>query len=351
HDLIINLYNPAEPGTASNGLFHCHYNKNALEKRKMEQQKSKIRLYRALAICLVFMIGEIVGGYFASSLAVMTDAAHLLVDFISFLISLFSLWLSSRPVTKKLNFGWYRAEILGALFSVFTIWVVTGVLVAFACKRLISGDYEINGVIMLITSSCAVIANIIMGFALHEGGHGHSHGKSRNERLDESDHSHQPNASVRAAFIHVVGDLFQSISVFISALIIYLKPEYKIADPVCTFIFSLFVLATTITILRDILLVLMEGTPTGLNYTAVKEKILRVKGVETVHGLHLWALTMNQNLLSAHVTIDDALDPQEVLKEITQAVFDSFNFYSITIQVEQYVDSNPECVFCQDPKD
>uniref|UniRef100_A0A4W3JP44 Proton-coupled zinc antiporter SLC30A8 n=1 Tax=Callorhinchus milii TaxID=7868 RepID=A0A4W3JP44_CALMI len=208
-----------EPGTASNGLFHCHYNKNALEKRKMEQQKSKIRLYRALAICLVFMIGEIVGGYFASSLAVMTDAAHLLVDFISFLISLFSLWLSSRPVTKKLNFGWYRAEILGALFSVFTIWVVTGVLVAFACKRLISGDYEINGVIMLITSSCAVIANIIMGFALHEGGHGHN----------ESDHSHQPNASVRAAFIHVVGDLFQSISVFISALIIYLKVSFHLA--------------------------------------------------------------------------------------------------------------------------
>lgn len=125
----------------------------------------------------------------------MTDAAHLLVDFLSFIISLLSLWLSSRPATHKLNYGWHRAgtaltsshlsslepflclissfdlqcvsnpnppaEILGALLSVFTIWVVTGVLVYLAVERLISNDYTIEGTIMLITSACAVLANIM----------------------------------------------------------------------------------------------------------------------------------------------------------------------------------------------
>lgn len=156
------------------------------------------------------------GGYFAGSLAVMTDAAHLLVDFFSFIISLLSLWLSSRPATHRLNYGWHRAgtvkttqtkyifsiaatewlfsplqclcfsfwlhstsspqcfnpaavlfsahwcaEILGALLSVFTIWLVTGVLVYLAVERLVSNDYTIEGTVMLITSGCAVLANIM----------------------------------------------------------------------------------------------------------------------------------------------------------------------------------------------
>ncbi|XP_067888282.1 proton-coupled zinc antiporter SLC30A8-like [Heterodontus francisci] len=297
------------------------------------------------------MIGELVGGYLAGSLAVMTDAAHLLADVTSFLISLCSLWLSSRPATKKLNFGWYRAEILGALFSVITIWLVTGVLVYLACVRLIHADYEIDGMVMLITSACAVASNVIMGLALYQGGHGHSHTATYIEHSAESVHSHQPNASIRAAFIHVVGDFLQSISVLISALIIFFKPEFKVADPICTFIFSVFVLGTTITVLRDILLVLMEGAPVGLNYNAVKEKILAVNGVETMHSLHLWALTMNRVILSAHVATGDAVNPQQVLKEITQMIFDNFSVHSITIQVEQYSDQEPECIFCQEPKD
>nr|XP_014339958.1 PREDICTED: zinc transporter 8-like [Latimeria chalumnae] len=241
----------------------------------------------------------------------MTDAAHLLVDFTSFLISLCSLWLSSKPATKKLNFGWYRAEILGALLSVIIIWLVTGVLVYMACERIINSDYEIEGTVMLITAGSAVVANIILGLTLHQSGHGHSHrhghshGAQPCEHSTETGHSHQANASVRAAFIHVIGDLLQSVSVLVSALIIFFKPEYKIADPICTFVFSVFVLVTTVTILRDILLVLMEGTPIGMNYNVVKEKILTVNGVKAVHNLHLWALTMNQVVLSAHIAIGE----------------------------------------------
>lgn len=142
------------------GIKHCHDNSSAQEDREREKKVAQRRLYVVSVICLLFMIGEIIGGYLAGSLAVMTDAAHLLADFISFLISLLSLWLSSRPATHKLSYGWHRAEILGSLLSVFTIWLVTGVLVYLAVERLVSNDYTIEGTIMLITSGCALLANI-----------------------------------------------------------------------------------------------------------------------------------------------------------------------------------------------
>ncbi|NXI25613.1 ZNT2 protein, partial [Sterrhoptilus dennistouni] len=146
-------------------------------------------------------------------------------------------------------------EILGALLSVLSIWVVTGVLVYLGAQRLLSGDYDIEGGVMLITSACAVAVNIVMGVALHQTGHGHSHGAG----------GEQPNPSVRAAFVHVVGDVLQSVGDGAGGALPPLtpshplQPEYKFVDPICTFLFSALVLGTTLTILRDVLLVLMEG--------------------------------------------------------------------------------------------
>ncbi|XP_054461937.1 proton-coupled zinc antiporter SLC30A2 isoform X2 [Anoplopoma fimbria] len=362
------------------GINHCHDNSRAQEDREQEKKVAKRRLYVVSVICLIFMIGEILGGYLAGSLAVMTDAAHLLVDFISFLISLLSLWLSSRPATHKLNYGWHRAEILGSLLSVFSIWLVTGVLVYLAVERLITNDFTIEATIMLITSGCALLANIVMALILHQSGHGHSHGglsshghghshkngNKPNQVLNHTNHNdhadaeqngaanggraQQENASVRAAFVHVLGDLLQSISVFVSAIIIYFKPEYKIADPICTFLFSIFVLCTTITILRDILIVLMNGTPGGMKYGEVRDGLLAVKGVKAIHNLHIWALTINQTVLTAHVAIDETVDAQTVLREMTQACVSSYNFHSVTIQMERQTDLKPGCTLCEEPK-
>lgn len=104
---------------------------------------------------------SISGGYLSSSLAIATDAAHLLTDFASFMISLFAIWMATRPATKNMPFGWYRAEVIGALTSVLLIWVVTGVLVYLAIERVIKEDFEINAFIMLITSGIGVGVNIL----------------------------------------------------------------------------------------------------------------------------------------------------------------------------------------------
>lgn len=137
---------------------HCHTSNSA---HPGIDRSARKKLIFASLLCLLFMIGETVGGLLANSLAIATDAAHLLTDFASFMISLFSIWMASRPATKKMSFGYYRAEVIGALTSVLLIWVVTGILVLMAIQRLISGSYEIDAPIMLITAGIGVIVNIM----------------------------------------------------------------------------------------------------------------------------------------------------------------------------------------------
>uniref|UniRef100_H2YXQ8 Zinc transporter 2 n=1 Tax=Ciona savignyi TaxID=51511 RepID=H2YXQ8_CIOSA len=226
-------------------------------------------------------------------------------------------------------------EVIGALVSVVAIWIVTGVLVYLAVMRLINNKYEVHGKTMLITASLAVGFNILMGLVLHE--HSHTHG----------DASDTGNVNVRAAFIHVIGDLLQSLGVLTAAFVIYFKPEYKIADPICTFLFSVFVLITTITILRDTIIVIMEGSPVGVEYTVVKEKLLGIEGVAAVHDLRIWSLTLNQTVMSAHLAIDKSTDPNIVLKRATRRLKSLYDFHSLTIQVEYYSNDMDECKKCQ----
>uniref|UniRef100_A0A8C5J2K1 Probable proton-coupled zinc antiporter SLC30A3 n=1 Tax=Junco hyemalis TaxID=40217 RepID=A0A8C5J2K1_JUNHY len=303
--------------------------------------QARRQLSVACAVCCLFMVGEVIGGYLAHSLAIMTDAAHLLTDVGSMSVSLFSLWVSSRPPTKTMTFGWHRSETLGALASVLSIWVVTAALVYLAAARIISNDYEIESRAMLATSACAVGVNLVyvMAYILHQSPAGHGHGTGAYE-----------HTSVRAAFVHVVGDLLQSVSVLVAATIIYFKPQCKIADPISTLFFSVFVLGSTITILRDVFMVLMEGAPRGLHFDTVKEALLGARGVRGVHDLHLWALTLNHAAVSVHVAVDAGADTEMVLQEVTARLQSRFGFALCTVQVEQHQEESAGCPHCQDPR-
>ncbi|XP_039459267.1 zinc transporter 2-like isoform X2 [Oreochromis aureus] len=266
------------------------------------------KLFTACAVSLVFMTGEVIGGYAAGSLAIMTDAAHLLTDFVSIVISIFSLWIASRPKTGTMTFGWYRAEILAMFLSVVSIWAVTVVLVLSAVQRISDGEYEIDSEIMLITSGCAVGVNVLMILILHQPGssHGHSHGFATNltQRDKHGQRNSHGNASVKAAFIHVVGDLVQSVGVMLAATIIHFWPEYKVADPICTFLFSLLVIGTTLPVTRDVFRILLEGAPRDVSFGAVRELLLSVGGVTAIHSLHMWSLNTTHSLLSVHLATD-----------------------------------------------
>ncbi|XP_030032602.1 zinc transporter 2 isoform X2 [Manduca sexta] len=352
-------------GSISEAERHCHRSRNEeIDKR------ARRKLIIASVLCVIFMIGEIVGGYLSNSLAIATDAAHLLTDFASFMISLFSLWVAGRPATRRMPFGWYRAEVIGALTSVLLIWVVTGVLVYMAVQRVIYKEFEIDATVMLITSAVGVAVNLVMGLTLHQhghshggGGHGHSHGSSNpvlnNKERPESDvessssHQHEhhtENINVRAAFIHVLGDFLQSFGVLIAAIVIYFQPSWSLVDPICTFLFSVLVLITTFNIIKDTLLVLMEGSPRGVDFQEVANTFLSLAGVVRIHNLRLWALSLDKTALSAHLAIRSGVSPQKVLEEATRLVHEKYNFFEMTLQIEEFSDGMEECSQCKMPQ-
>jgi len=342
---------------------HCHQSREGGVDKKAQR-----KLVLASVLCILFMIGEVVGGVLANSLAIATDAAHLLTDFASFMISLFAIWIAAKPNSHRMSFGWHRAEVLGATVSVLLIWVVTGILNFMAIQRVMSPDFEIDAVAMLITSGVGVAFNIVMGCTLHQhghshggGGHGHSHGgeghgHSHGEHDSEAgdihdDEKEQENINVKAAFIHTVGDLLQSIGVFVAAIIIYFKPTWTLIDPICTFVFSILVLATTVKILKDTLNVLMEATPQGINYDRVQKMFLSVDGIQKVHSLRIWGLTTNKSALAAHLVISPGFSSQTVLHQATAVVRSKYKFYEMTLQVEEFQNTMDQCTQCKDPRE
>ncbi|KAL5509440.1 hypothetical protein EMCRGX_G004816 [Ephydatia muelleri] len=375
------------------------------------------KLWIACGIALVFMIAEVVGGLLSNSLAILTDAAHMLSDFAAFLISLFAIWIARRPASQKMSFGWYRAEVVGAVISVLIIWLLTGVLVYEAILRIINQDYEIDADIMLITACGGVFVNVFMmavlghGHSHGGGGHGHSHGGGGghgheehhgddhhghshghdhhgHDHHDDDHHGHDhhghshggggnqvintnadeesinldeedievkmssvkklaQNINVRAAFIHVIGDLIQSVGVVIAGYIIKFEPTWKVADPICTFLFSILVLFSTTNILRDALLILMEATPRHVNYEEVKRDLGKVAGVKHAHSLHIWSLTLTRTALAAHLALEPGVNYQDVLDAANAMLKTNHGIEQTTLQVEEYRVAMDTCRTCQ----
>ncbi|XP_072764852.1 proton-coupled zinc antiporter SLC30A2 isoform X1 [Anoplolepis gracilipes] len=327
---------------------HCHRERN-----EEIDKKARKKLLIASVLCVIFMIAEIVGGVLSNSLAIATDAAHLLTDFASFMISLFSIWVAGRPATRKMPFGWYRAEVIGALTSVLLIWVVTGILFYLAVERIVHKDFELDATVMLITSAVGVAVNLVMGLSLHQ--HGHSHGHSHGENNDVENvlnddlkgENSKKNINVRAAFIHVLGDFIQSVGVFIAALIIYFKPTWSIVDPICTFLFSVLVILTTVAIIKDVVNVLMEGIPKGFEYSQVENTFMQIDGVVKVHNLRIWALSLDKTALSAHLAIKPGTSPQNILRTATRNIHDKYKFFEMTLQIEEFNERMENCKQCK----
>ncbi|CAL1273815.1 unnamed protein product [Larinioides sclopetarius] len=278
-------------------------------------------------LCLMFMLAEIVGGILSNSLALMTDAAHLLTDFGAFLVSLTSLYIAGKKRTRTMTFGYHRAEVIGALISILSIWLLTGILFYAAIQRFISLDFEINATIMLTVASIGMFANIVLGLIL-------LYPATSNEEKESV--GNRRGMALRSAFIHVLGDLVHTIGVLIASLVIYFSPELKIADPICTVIFSLIILVTTLTILKDIVLVLMEGVPKHISFTEVRRALFSLPEISQVHDLRMWSLTMEKVALSAHIVIKHDANSAEVLKKATALVYENIpDIYEVTLQVEE----------------
>eukprot|EP00898_Chlorokybus_atmophyticus_P001610 jgi/Chlat1/244/Chrsp1S03143 len=387
-------------GLGADGAEHTCYLSELGETEETAKQRSK--LVTAVVLCFIFIIAEVVGGILANSLAIITDAAHLLSDVAAFAISLFALWASTLKATPKHSYGFHRLEILGALVSILLIWMLTGVLIYEASQRLQHGG-DVDGRTMTIVAICGVLVNICLVTLLHDHGHGHAHGHSHGHAhghehgsghahghghehsnghgsghpparghahehdaidhaltdSDEEEHSHchdeeeglvnlkkhartqdeterqSRNINMRGAFLHAIGDLVQSIGVAIAGIAIWIRPDWKIADPICTYIFSILVLATTLNMLRDITDVLMERTPRGLDAEKVREGLKRIEDVVDVHELHIWSITMGKVLLAVHILTTSDANTDEVLSNAHKYCETAHGISHVTIQVER----------------
>lgn len=190
------------------GALKCNdkCNIDGVEDTKLAAQETRSRdarkLSTAVGFCLLFMFIEIAGGIKANSLAILTDAAHLLSDIAGFAISIFSIWASGWEANPRQTFGYYRAEILGALLSIQIIWLVTGVLVYEAIVRFIHPDTNINGKIMFIIACIGLGMNIILMITLGHHGHNHSHGGHSHSHDHGHDHNGHDHSSVGHAHNH-----------------------------------------------------------------------------------------------------------------------------------------------------
>jgi zinc transporter 2 len=478
-----------EPRNGNSG----HSNKKPINKPKPSSTKPVMKkLVIVSIICIIFMIAELVGGLIADSLAIISDAAHMLTDLLGFIISIFSLWLASKPANSQHSFGYHRAGVIGALASVIVIWILTGFLVYFAILRVMDLDQvEINGPVMFGTGLFGLIVNLIMMKTLH--GHGHTHGnchshkhqqkvehkkehthshkcnhahnkptqekkhpeieltinevpnsvpekniidldkeeaennnipnerviseigeliihehstaetnsrKSSNEKhkcdghshdhshhhghhhghdhhhhdhkhdhnhehkhdnnndhdhehnhhhnhdhnhnkghSHDHEHDHHKNENLRAAMIHVLGDTLQSVGVVIAAILIWIWPEHtRIADPICTFIFSILVLFTTKSVVKDCLQVLMEAAPPSIDVDGFKNDLLKINGVLEIHDLHVWCLSNGKNSMSAHITASD--DSEKIILKNATDLCRKIGISHTTIQVETTIDES-----------
>uniref|UniRef100_G3TEJ0 Solute carrier family 30 member 4 n=1 Tax=Loxodonta africana TaxID=9785 RepID=G3TEJ0_LOXAF len=234
-------------------------------------------------------------------------------------------------------------EVLSAMISVLLVYILMGFLLYEAVQRTIHMDYEINGDIMLITAAVGVAVNIIMGFLLNQSGQHHSHSHRTPSDSPTTGHGHghghgQHSLAVRAAFVHALGDLVQSVGVLIAAYIIRFKPEYKIADPICTYVFSLLVAFTTFRIIWDTVVIILEGVPSHLNVDYIKEALMKIEDVYSVEDLNIWSLTSGKSTAIVHIQLIPGSSSkwEEVQSKAKHLLLTTFGMYKCTIQLQSY---------------
>ena len=326
------------------------------EKLRLENQVAMFKLRIISIVCCSFMIIEFICGYLAGSLAIMSDATHLLSDLAGFLISLFSLIVAMKPADRNFTFGYHRFEVLGALASILIIWGLTVWLLIAAVWR-IKHPNPIVGFLMVCIAAGGLLFNIIMNRVLAynpvvnsmDSGMGAiknnpeddlNNDNNLKESLLNSDEELKHNLKadenpvIRAAYIHILGDMIQSAGVLIAALIIYFfqdtHPGVRIVDPICTFGFAIVVLCTTFPVSRDCFYVLLESTPRDLDIESLYNDLSSIEGVISVHDIHLWNISIGRPSIALHIICES---PKDTLKIATQTC-KNYGIKHCTIQTE-----------------
>ena len=278
----------------------------------MERSREARCLKLALAITSVYFVAEVLGGIFTNSLALLSDAGHMLSDIAAMGLSLFAFQMARRPATTKKTYGYHRLEILAALANGLTLWLIVGVIFAEAYRRF-SNPPEVHSMGMLIVASMGLGVNIAAGIILYG--------------------SHHESLNVRGALLHVLGDALGSVGA-VAAGLMMLATGWYTADPLISVVIGMLILYTSWDLIKESLAILMQSVPRGIDVAEVQKALEQIGGVIKVHDLHVWSVTSGVFTLSAHAVIDPGENPQGILDRIEDRLKIDFCIEHTTIQLE-----------------
>ena len=290
----------------------------AIDEGRTPQAVDSRRLWTVLAVTAAYLVIELVTGYFANSLALMTDAVHLLTDIAALCLSLFTLWIASKPAQGARTYGYLRAEILGALVNGVMLWVLVVFVWIEAAERLHHPE-PVKGPEVMAVALAGIGINSFSAW-MTKGGADHSHGNTG-------------GMARRAVFLHVMSDLASSIGVLMAGAIIWLT-RWSIADPAVSILIGGLIIYGSWGLVRESVDILLESVPPHIDLDEVRNGLLAVSGTTEVHDLHVWCLASRQYALSAHAVVRAEADNDLVLAEMADVLEHKFKIHHMTVQLE-----------------
>jgi cobalt-zinc-cadmium efflux system protein len=275
------------------------------------QSDSRRILLLALGLTLGFAFVEAVGSWFSGSLALLSDAGHMLTDSTALGLAAIAAWMASRPPSLKHSYGLGRVETLAALFNALLMIVLVSVVSVAAVKRL-QQPPEVDGGIVTWVALIGLLVNLLAAGLLMGG---------------------RENLNVRAALLHVIGDLLGSVAALVSGVVISFTGWTPI-DPILSLFIVLLILFSSLRLLREVVHTLMEGVPLHMDLAEVGEAMAATEGVISIHDLHIWSLSAEKPVLSAHVVLKRIDEWEGVLGRLDHLLSHQFGIEHATLQPE-----------------
>ena len=281
------------------------------------EERSKLVL--ACALTGTMFIVEGIAGFLTNSLALLSDAGHMLTHMIALLISLGAIVFASRPPTARKTYGFYRLEILAALFNGATLFLITILIFFHAYKRIINPEPVASGH-MFIVAIIGLLVNLACAYILKT-----SHG----------------SLNIKSAFMHMMADTFSSLVVVFGAIIMHYTQWY-ILDPALSILICIVILVWSYQLITESVDILLEATPKDVDLENVVKSISELDEIEGVHDVHIWTITSGMYAMSAHIYIKDLMvsETQQIMSKINTLVNEKFSIGHTVIQFESNVCSD-----------
>lgn len=269
-------------------------------------------LTKALALTGTFLVAEVIGGILTGSLALLSDAAHMMTDTAGLAIALAAVRIGARPADNRRTFGYKRFEILAAAFNALLLFGVAAYILYEGIKRFVEPS-EIQSLPMLVIAALGLVVNLIAMRILDAG---------RTSSLN-----------VKGAYLEVWSDMLGSVGVIAAALIIWFT-GWTWVDPLVAIAIGFWVLPRTWVLFKETTNILLEGVPEGIDLDKLSARLASVPGVASIHDLHVWALTSGMPSLSVHLVLKDGFDPETTREAATEAMHEGFDIDHTTFQIE-----------------